>query len=305
MEAIQHLFTLNQQGLHLLNEAFIVLIPKKTNPQRITDFRPISLIHSFAKIIFKILANRLAPLLPSLVSNNQTTFIKKRCIHASFIYVQEVVRGLHKKKTPDLFIKLDIFKAFDTVNWPYLLSIINHLGIGPLWTNWISMLWCTAFSTVLLNGERRNRIVHCRGVRQGDPLSPMLFLLVMEPLHMLFKQAQQQSLLHKLSYDCDVFRVSLYADDAALFINPSQQEMLVINQILMIFAEASGLKTNMAKTQCYPIQCQDVNLDFISTATLELSSFPCPYLGLPLRTRRPPRSAMQPLVQKIGDRLPG
>jgi hypothetical protein len=133
----------------------------------------------------------------------------------------------------------------------------------------------------------------------------MLFLLVMEPLHMLFKQAQQQSLLHKLSYDCDVFRVSLYADDAALFINPSQQEMLVINQILMIFAEASELKTNMAKTQCYPIQCQDVNLDFISTATLELSSFPCPYLGLPLRTRRPPRSAMQPLVQKIGDRLPG
>jgi hypothetical protein len=90
----------------------------------------------------------------------------------------------------------------------------------------------------------------------------------------------------------------------ALFINPSQQEMLVTNHILKIFADASGLKTNMAKTQCYPIQCQEVNLDFISNAGLELSSFPYTYLGLPLHTRKPPRSAMQPLVQKIVDRLP-
>jgi hypothetical protein len=116
MNAVQHFFTLNQKGLHLLNQAFIVLIPKKANPQRITDFSPISLIHSFAKMISKILANRLAPMLPSLISNNQMAFIKKRCIHDSFIYVQEVVRGLHKKKISSLFIKLDISKAFNTVS---------------------------------------------------------------------------------------------------------------------------------------------------------------------------------------------
>jgi hypothetical protein len=116
MNAVQHFFTLNQKGLHLLNQAFIVLIPKKANPQRITDFSPISLIHSFSKMISKILANRLAPMLPSLISNNQMAFIKKRCIHDSFIYVQEVVRGLHKKKISSLFIKLDISKAFNTVS---------------------------------------------------------------------------------------------------------------------------------------------------------------------------------------------
>jgi hypothetical protein len=116
MNAVQHFFTLNQKGLHLLNQAFIVLIPKKANPQRITDFRPISLIHNFAKMISKILANRLAPMLPSLISKNQMAFIKKRCIYDSFIYVQEVVRGLHKKKNSALFIKLDISKAFDTVS---------------------------------------------------------------------------------------------------------------------------------------------------------------------------------------------
>jgi hypothetical protein len=154
------------------------------------------------------------------------------------------------------------------------------------------MLWCTTYSSVLLNGEPEKRILHCRGVRQGDSLSPVLFLLAMEPLHMLFKKAQQQGLLHNLSSDCDAFRVSLYTDVVALFINPSQQKMLVTNQILKNFVDASGLKTNMAKTQCYPIHCQEVNLDFISCAGLEISSFPCTYLGLPLHIRKLTKSTM-------------
>jgi hypothetical protein len=81
-----------------------------------SDFRSISLIHSFAKLISKVLANILAPHLKHLVSNNQTAFIKIRCIHDSFAYVQGIIKLLHKKHTPALFIKLDILKAFDIVN---------------------------------------------------------------------------------------------------------------------------------------------------------------------------------------------
>jgi hypothetical protein len=87
LQVVQHFFALNQQGLHFLNQAFIVLIPKKTHPHRVSEYRPISLTHSFAKLVSKILANRLAPVLPSLISHNQTAFIQKRCIHDSFIYV--------------------------------------------------------------------------------------------------------------------------------------------------------------------------------------------------------------------------
>jgi hypothetical protein len=130
MVAVQQFFTSNQQGLHLLNQAYVVLIPKKSCPQRVSDFRLVSLTHSFAKLVYKILANRLGLELGNLVAVNQTAFIKKRCLHDNFIYVQQLVKDLHRKKMPALFIKLDISKVFDTVNWPYLLDILAHLGFG-------------------------------------------------------------------------------------------------------------------------------------------------------------------------------
>jgi hypothetical protein len=163
LQAVQYFFTLNQQVLHFLNQAFIVLILKKTHPHRVSEYRPISLTHTFAKVVTKILANRLAPVLPSLIFHNHTIFIQKRCIHDSFIYAQEVVRRLHKRKIPALFMKLDISKSFGTVNWPYLLSIMTFLGFGQLWTNWIAMLWCTISPSVLLNGVPGRRILYCRG----------------------------------------------------------------------------------------------------------------------------------------------
>jgi hypothetical protein len=99
---------------------------------------------------------------------------------------------------------------------------MEYIGMGQRWRNWISALWCTASSSFLLNGEPGKRILHCRGVRQGDPLSPMPFLLAMEPLHIIFKKAQDWGLLKELSPCCDTFRVSLYADDVVVFIRPTE-----------------------------------------------------------------------------------
>jgi hypothetical protein len=252
LEAFQHFYNMNNQGLHLLNNAYVVLIPKKKNPLRASDYRPISLMHSFAKMVSKLLANMLAPELDHLISANQTSFIKNRSIHENFIFVQQVIKDLHKKGIPFLFIKLDIAKAFDSVNWPYLLEISTFLGFAQRRCNWLSSLWLTTSSSYLLNGQLGNTMLHCRGVRQEDPLSPMIFILAMEPLHKLCQKAQQISLLSKLSKGCESFRVSLYADDATVFIKPSKQDLLVIKNIMSIFFEASGLKINMDKTQFSP-----------------------------------------------------
>jgi hypothetical protein len=172
MNAVQQFYLMNQRGLHFLNQACVELIPEKSNPVKISKYMPISLTHSFTKLISMILADTLGPEIHHLISANQTAFIKTRCIHENFIYVQQIIKDLHKKKIPSLFIKLDIFKAFDTVNWPYLLDMMTHLRFGQHWRNWISVLWCTISSSYMLNGEPSQRIMHCRGVRQGDPPCP-------------------------------------------------------------------------------------------------------------------------------------
>jgi hypothetical protein len=98
LAAVEFFFSMNQQDLHFLNQAYIVLIPKKASRQRVVDYRTISLIHSFAKLVSKILANKLGPELKHLISNNQTSFIKQMCIHNSFMYVQGVVKGATEEK---------------------------------------------------------------------------------------------------------------------------------------------------------------------------------------------------------------
>jgi hypothetical protein len=94
-------------------------------------------------------------------------------------------------------------------------------------------------------------------------MSPMLFLFAMEPLHRLFKKAQDLGLLDSLSASCDTFRMSLYADDVAAFVNPTEKDLNTTIEIMHIFETASGLKANMNKIECFPIQCASTNLHFL------------------------------------------
>jgi hypothetical protein len=99
--------------------------------------------------------------------------------------------------------------------------------------------------------------------------------------------------------------MSLYADDAVIFIKSTQHDMQITYFIVNMFAEASVLRTNLNKTQYSPIQCQDVNMEFLTNVGRVISTFPCIYLGLPLSIKKPSRAMMQPMIQKITDRLPG
>lgn len=144
----------------LLNTAFITLLPKKPDAIQIKDFRPISLIHSFAKLVTKVLANRLAPVLSSLISTNQSAFVRGRNIHDNFLFVQQMVKSLHKKKEAHLLLKLDISKAFDSVSWSFLLEVLRHVGFGQQWCNLICLILSTSSTQVLVNGEPGMNILH-------------------------------------------------------------------------------------------------------------------------------------------------
>lgn len=117
----------------------------------------------------------------------------------------------------------------------------------------MSNLLATSSSQVLLNGSPGSAILHARGLRQGDPLSAFLFILAMEPLHKLFQAAEEASLLCPIGGRFSRFRCSLYANDVALFVKPSPQEIDAVRSILNIFSQASGLHANLEKTEIYPI----------------------------------------------------
>lgn len=117
--ALKQFHQLRGDQWKLLNSALIVLLPKRVDATRVGDYRPVSLMHSVAKLVCKVLANRLGPELHRLISHSQSAFIRGRCIQDNFLYVQNVIKDAHKRKKPLLFLKLDIAKAFDSVSWPY------------------------------------------------------------------------------------------------------------------------------------------------------------------------------------------
>jgi hypothetical protein len=177
MAVVSRLMQGDVSRLHLLNLAYITLILKSAEALEVKDYRPISLIHGFAKVITKVLANRLATRLSGLVSPCQSAFVKGRFIHDNFIGVQQTAKALHLQKEPRVFLKLDISKAFNSVSWPFLLEVLRHLGFGPFWCNTLFKLLRSSSTRVIINGEPGDLICHQWGLWQGDPLSPMLLSL--------------------------------------------------------------------------------------------------------------------------------
>ncbi|WVZ79231.1 hypothetical protein U9M48_026835 [Paspalum notatum var. saurae] len=255
LAALSRLLQGDVSKLHLLNSAYITLIPKSAEAIEVKDYRPISLVHSFAKLVTKILANRLAPLLKNLVAPNQSAFVKGRCILDNFIMVQQTVRMLHRKKEPRVLLKLDITKAFDSVSWAFLLQVLKHMGFGPGWCNVLSKLLISSTTRVLVNGVPGEPIQHQRGLRQGDPLSPMLFIIVMDVLNALLNRASDAGLLQPILANGPTQRVSLHADDVVLFLRPCATDLGLTTEILRVFGDASGLVTNISKCSVTPIHC--------------------------------------------------
>jgi hypothetical protein len=131
MKVVHKFENLHVANFHWLNPANIALFPKKIGAEDISDFRPISLIHAIAKIIAKVLALRLGPLMNNLISNAQNAFIKKRSIHDNFLFVKNLAKRLHKNKSPAFLFKLGISKAFDSIYWEYFMDLLQRRGSKP------------------------------------------------------------------------------------------------------------------------------------------------------------------------------
>jgi hypothetical protein len=163
-----------------------------------------------------------------------------------------------------------------------------------------------ATSRILINGQPTKDIRHERGLRQGDPLSPMLFILAIDPLQRIIEVAANRGILRPVLPKATNLRCSLYADDAAIFEFPSNLEITYLHRILNFFGECSGLRINISKTEIYPIRMEHNTVtQLLLNFPGKICSFPGKYLGLPLHVRKLQKINVQPLLDKIGARLPG
>ncbi|XP_048630790.1 uncharacterized protein LOC125604440 [Brassica napus] len=235
-----------------INETHICLIPKIENPITIKDYRPISLANVAYKIISKILAERLKPWLHNIITENQSAFIPGRLITDNVLISHELMHSLHTKNLKNKFmaLKLDIAKAFDKVEWSFIDLVMEKMGFCRQWRDWIMKCISTVSYSVLINGEPSRTIKPQRGLRQGDPISPYLYIICTEGLSRLIKQNIQEKKIHGFQASRSGPPIShlLFADDSLLFCKATEEEAINISKILKTYQKASGQEVNYNKS---------------------------------------------------------
>lgn len=178
-----------------LNHTHVRLIPKTTEAQTVADYRPIALCNVYYKIISKLLGNRLKKVLPDLISENQSAFVHDRAITNNILISHEVLHYLKTStasKRYSMAVKTDMSKAYDRLEWDFIEEVMIHLGFHPIWINWIMQCVNTVSYSFLINASAMGWVKPQRGIRQGDPLSPYIFILCSEVLSGLCRKAQAE-----------------------------------------------------------------------------------------------------------------
>lgn len=259
-----------------LNQACITLLPKKDkDPLKCSSYRPVSLLNSDYKILAKVLALRLEQVLPCVISPDQTGFVKDR---RSFFGIRRLLNVLYTPSLTDseCLLSMDAEKAFDRVEWGYLFETLQRFGFGNTFISWVKLLYACPSAMVLTNNHYSELFRLHRGTRQGCPLSPLLFVLAIEPLAIAIRNNPS---IHGIERCGMEHKVSLYADDLLLFVSEAESTITHILKLLAEFGKISGYKLNLHKSELIPLNLSNTNLQNIQVP-FKISEHSFTYLGV-------------------------
>lgn len=238
-----------------MNDSLITLIPKCEQPVSITQFRPICLSNVIIKVVSKVLANRLKPLMAVLVGREQSSFIPGRHTTDNIVIVQEALHSFKRKKGKKgaMIAKIDLEKAHDRIDWTFLQEVLCSVGLDSAMITVIMGCLHSTRISVLWNGEWLDSFISERGLQQGDPLSPYLFVLCMEVLGNTIRTAVQQGTWKacRLSRGGPALSHLYFADDLLLFGDATPRQARVMADILETFCHESGQCMNISKSRLW------------------------------------------------------
>lgn len=230
-----------------LRQATISLILKDRDSLSCSNYCPISLLCADVKVLAKMLARHLESVLLTIISIDQTGFVKDRHLFHNVRQLFDILYSPPSRDTPELVLSMDAEKAFDQVEWPYLFYTLRKFGFGHKFISWIKLLYTCPLASVRTNNDYSNYFSLKHGARQGCPLSPLLFAI--EPLAVALQSNQMQG----ISRGGVEYKLSLYADDLLLFISDPDRSIPTVTALLKEFGQISGYKLNFRKSELMPI----------------------------------------------------
>ena len=239
---------LNSTSIEIgLNHTFITLIPKVKSPKFVIEFRPIALCNIIYKLVSKVLANRLKKVLPHIISEYQSAFQSDKAIFDNILVAFETLHHMKRKKIGKMgymALKLDMSKAYDRLEWVFLQRIMEKMGFHSTWIDWILECLKSVTYLILVNGESKGHIIPTRGIHQGDPLSPYLFLLCSEGLNGLIEHVVDRKHIEGVSLCRNGPKIShlFFVDDSLLFCRARMRDLEKIQELLGKYEWASGQK---------------------------------------------------------------
>ena len=288
------------------NASFIALVPKVKDPTTIDQYRPISLVGAIYKIITKVMSNRIKTVLPMVIDENQSAFMQGRGLLESVLVANEVIEDVRRRRRRGVLLKVDFEKAYDSVRWSFLLDKLNRLGFLERWIKWVQGCLESATVSVLVNGCPTEEFRPTRGLWQGDPMAPFLFLVVAEGLAGLVRSASKENLLREVKVGRNEIECSMlqFADDTLFMCEDSFSNVFTIKAILRMFELASGLKVNFHKSKLAGIKVGRSSLETYARSLIcGLIQVPFKYLDLKVGGNPRRTQFWEPVVDKVKARL--